>query len=190
MATVAAEEKIYTPDDLLRMEKLGEPIKYDLIDGRLVERHMGTASGLVEMNLGGMLSVFVRTQQLGWVLGPSTGYQIFGRDGNNVRYADGSFLSRDRIPAGGPPRGHMRIAPDLAIEVVSPKDLAEELEQKIEDYLQVGIRLIWVVFCNTRRVMVYRRRNGITRLSPADELSGEDVVPGFACPVADVFAGL
>jgi Uma2 family endonuclease len=188
MSIVVDPEKLYTPEDLLLMEDGGR--HYDLIDGRLVERHLGTKAGLIEASIIGPLAMFVRTERLGWVLGPSTGYQVFGPSKNNVRFMDGSFVARGRLANDQVPKGHMRIHPDLAVEAVSPNDLAEDVETKIEEYLQVGVRLLWVAFANTRRIMVYRAGGNVTRLTPTDELSGEDVVPGFRWRVEEVFFGV
>jgi len=186
MATVSTEAR-YTPEDLLFME---DGHRYELIDGRLVERHMGALASLIGSTLMTLVGIHVRAQRLGLVFNPECGYQIFGKEGNNVRFADGSFIRRGRLPDDRPPNGHMRMAPDLVVEVVSPNDLAYEVEQKVEDYLQVGVRLIWVVFPNTCRVMVYRPDGKVARLIATDELSGEDVIPGFTCRLDEVFAGI
>lgn len=184
---IVSAERTYTPDDLLLTS---DGPRHDLIDGQLVERHMGSEAGLVNLALTLLLGSFVRDRGLGIVLPSEAGYQIFGPQGNNVRFPDASFVARGRLPNERVPRGHMRIVPDLVLEVVSPRDEAEEAEQKIENYLEVGVRLIWVVFPSTRRIMVYRINGTVARLRSTDELNGEEVVPGFACPVAAVFAGV
>jgi Uma2 family endonuclease len=117
---------------------------------------------------------YVATSQRGLVLGADCGYQIFPDDANRVRFPDGSFIRSGRLPHDAPPRGHVRIVPDLVIEVVSPNDLAWEVELKVTEYLQAGVPLLWVFYPDTRTVWVYRA-------------SGEDVLPGFTCLVAEVF---
>jgi Uma2 family endonuclease len=84
------------------------------------------------------------------------------------------------------PKGWAKIVPDLAVEVVSPNDLAEDLEEKIVDYEKVGVPLVWVMNPRSRTVMVYRGDGSVSRLHEDDELSGEDVIPGFRCPVRDI----
>jgi Uma2 family endonuclease len=186
MATVSLEEQ-YTAEDLLAME---DGHRYELIHGRLVERAMGAKAGLVAANMIALLRPYVRGKDAGFVFTSDCGYQYIPNELRHVRYPDGSFVRRGRLPNDEPPDGHIRLAPDLAIEVVSPNDLAYEVEEKIEEYLHYGVRLIWLIYPSTQRVHVFRPSNQITRLTPADELSGEDVVPGFACSVADLFQGL
>jgi Uma2 family endonuclease len=80
------------------------------------------------------------------------------------------------------------IAPDLAVEVVSPSDRAAEVLAKVAEYLEAGTRLVWVVYPQTQKIVVYRPSADVQMLSVSDTLEGGDVVPGFACPVAEVFA--
>jgi Uma2 family endonuclease len=85
------------------------------------------------------------------------------------------------------PEGHIRLAPDLAGEVVSPNDLAYEIDEKVEEFLAAGTTLVWVINPATRTVRAHRAdRPGVT-LRADDELTGEDVPPGFRCNVADLF---
>jgi Uma2 family endonuclease len=115
------------------------------------------------------------------------GYQIFKPNRDRVRYADGSFIRTGRLPNNEPPAGHCRIAPDLVIEAVSPNDTAPEVEQKVEEWLDAGVRLVWVIFPETQRIYVHRDDRTVSRLGTADELSGEKVLPGFKCRVATIF---
>jgi Uma2 family endonuclease len=85
------------------------------------------------------------------------------------------------------PKGHVRIAPDLAVEVVSPRDLAPELDEKLEDYRKAGVRLVWVISPESRTVTIYRGDGSVSRLHEDDVLSGEDVIPGFRCEVRSPF---
>jgi len=174
----------YTPEDLLSMEG-GH--RYDLVNGQLVERHMGAESSRIAQLINQRIGLFADSQQRGLVWGPDCGYQIFTDDPNKVRYPDGSFITRGRLPDDLPPRGHMRIPADLMIEVVSPHDLAWEVDHKVDEFLRAGVRLIWVLYPDTRTVLVYRPGSAVTRLSNADELSGEDVLPGFTCRINELF---
>jgi Uma2 family endonuclease len=80
------------------------------------------------------------------------------------------------------------MAPDLAVEVVSPSNTAAEILDKVADYLDAGSRLVWVVEPTGRRVTVYRSRNEIHLLQEDGALDGYDVLPGFSVPVAEIFA--
>ena len=78
--------------------------------------------------------------------------------------------------------------PDFAAEVVSPKDRSERVQQKIMDYKDAKVRLIWVISPETRTVLIRRLDGTCAEVGEAGELSGEDVIPGFTCKVADLFA--
>lgn len=84
----------------------------------------------------------------------------------------------------------MQIPPDLALEVISPNDVAEQMEIRIVDLLGAGVQLLWVIYPATRTVYVFRQGGTVARLSEADSLSGEDVLPGFSCRVSELFVGI
>lgn len=174
-----------SPEELLNLE---DGHRFELIDGQLVERKMGAKASLIAGTIIHLLHQHVRAGSLGLIFATDCGYQIFPNTPNRVRFPDGSFIRRGQLPNDEPPEGHVRIAPDLVVEVVSPNDLAEEVEEKIEDYLQAGVPLIWVVYPSTRRVMVYRPDGRCTRLTDAQELDGEGVLQGFRCRVEELFA--
>jgi Uma2 family endonuclease len=186
METSVAERE-YTPEDILHME---DGHRYELIDGQLVEKPMGAQSSRIAVILIRLLDTHAAAHHLGLVFATDCGYQIFCSQATKVRFPDASFIARGRLPNDRPPPGHVRIAPDLVVEVVSPNDLAYEIEQRVEDYLGAGVHLMWVVYPNTRRIMVFRKAGAISRLGEAEQLEGEDVIPGFACPVAELFAGI
>jgi Uma2 family endonuclease len=105
-----------------------------------------------------------------------------------VRRADVSFIRRERYSWDQLTHdGFMTLAPDLAVEVVSPNDYGREIEEKVDDYLRAGVPLVWVVYPEIRVVHVYRGDGTAGRFRGADELSGEDVLPGFRCKVDDLF---
>lgn len=173
-----------TPEELLEMP---DGHRFELIDGELVERNMGAESSRIAQIINRRIDNYAEERNLGLVWGPDCGYQIFPDDPDKVRYPDGSFIASGRLPGDEPPRGHVRIAPDLALEVVSPNDLAWKVDEKVQDYLDAGVRLVWVVFPDTRAVFVYRPDADVKRLTPQDHLSGEDILPGFSVPVAELF---
>jgi Uma2 family endonuclease len=174
----------YTPEDLLAMP---DGHRFDLVDGHLVERNMGAESSWIALQINRYLGNYAEVSQHGLVLGPDCGYQIFPDDPNRVRFPDGSFLRSGRLPNDALPRGHIRVVPELVLEVVSPNDLAWEVDLKVTEYLQAGVPLIWVFYPDTRTVSVYRADGKAARLGVGETLSGAEVLPGFTCPVADVF---
>ncbi|MBM3224539.1 MAG: Uma2 family endonuclease [Candidatus Tectomicrobia bacterium] len=184
MATAPVVSQRYTPEDLLAMP---EGHRFDLVDGCLVERPMGAESSWIAQQVNHRLCTYADTSRGGLVLGPDCGYQIFPEEPNRVRFPDGSFIHRGRLPHDLPPRGHVRIVPDLVIAVVSPNDLAWEVEMKVADYGRAGVPLLWVIYPDTRTIWVYRGRDQIRHLHMGDTLSDADILPGFTCPVAAVF---
>jgi Uma2 family endonuclease len=172
-----------TPEDLLNMP---DSKSYELVDGRLVERKMGTESSWVAGQLLERIAKFCRDQRLGWAFPSDTGYQCFPHDPSLIRKPDVSFVRYGRFPGGVLPKGWTRIPPDLAIEVLSPNDTTYELDEKLEDFKKAGVPLIWVINPNSRVVSVIRGDGSVSRLSAADELQGEDVIPGFRCAVSEI----
>jgi Uma2 family endonuclease len=185
MAT--AVEIRYTPEDLLGMRDEG---RYELIDGQLVERNMGAKSSRVATKLLFFMMQFVEAGKRGIVFQSDCGFQSFPDDPTRVRYADCSFIRTGRLPGDKPPDGHCRVCPDLVVEAVSPNDTAHELEAKVQEWLRAGVRLVWVAYPDTHSVHVFRADGSTVRLNNDDELSGENVLPGFTCRVADIFQGL
>lgn len=179
-----AEAIRYTPEDLLTMP---DNKQYELVNGQLVERSMGSESDWVGLEINVRLREFVRANKLGFIFGPTSGYQCFRHDRKQVRKPDGSFIAAGRLPGDRVPKGHIRIVPDLALEVVSPKDSYSTVDTKIHEYLDAGVRLVWVINPDTRTVKVYRQDDRRpVELTDGDQLDGADVLPGFRCAVTDI----
>ena len=123
---------------------------------------------------------------IGQGFGAETGFKI-ASDPDTVRAADIAFVRRERIPEAGIPKNFWELAPDLVVEVLSPGDTYGEVEDKVEDWLNAGVRAVWVVNSKRRGVTIYRSTTDVTRLSEGDELDGGDVVPGFRCQVSEIF---
>jgi Uma2 family endonuclease len=183
MSTITTKSQ-YTPEDLLNMP---DGDLYELVDGRLVERNMGSWPALVGGRLLQYLNNFSDQNPAGWALSGECSYQCFPDAPSKVRKPEFSFIRLGRLPDERLPEGHIRIAPDVAVEVVSPNDLDYETDQKVEEYLRAGVSLVWVINSESRTVLIYRKDGSINGLRENDELSGEDVIPGFHCRVGDLF---
>jgi Uma2 family endonuclease len=185
MTTAAAR---FTAEDLLT---LPDAVNYELVDGNLVERHGGAESSAIATAVGACLGAFARARNVGRVFASSCGYQCFRDHPDWVRKPDVSFIRMGRLPEERIPQGHIPIPPDLAVEVVSPGDLAFEIDDKVELYLSAGVRLIWVVSPKTRGVRIHRPKDAqagpISGLTESQRISGEDVLPGFECDIAEFF---
>ncbi len=162
----------------------------ELIEGEIV--HMsppGGMHGVVGGALLGLLGAYVRKQRLGVLVAAETGF-VVSRSPDTVLAPDGAFVRRDRIQAAGIPRAYFTEAPALVWEVVSPGDTVSEVAAKMRRWLQFGVELAWVVDPVGRTVTVYRAADDIRVLTEKDVLDGENVVPGFECQIAELFADL
>ncbi len=117
---------------------------------------------------------------------PDAGYQCFPHDPSLVRKPDVSVVKYGRFPGGVLPKGWAKIVPDLVVEVVSPGDTVYDLEEKLDDYRKVNVPLVWVINAKSRNVRVHRANGSVSELHENDELSGEDVIPGFRCPITEI----
>jgi len=159
---------------------------YEFVGGQPVEKHMGAESSEVSATLTILVGASVRQHNLGRMYDAQTGFQCFPHKPMLVRKPDVSFVAAAR-QSGPSPKGNMRIAPDLAAEIISPHDTYESVEEKVGNYRSAGVRLIWIVSPGFKTVLVRRLDRTCAELDDTGTLSGEDVVPGFTCPVADLF---
>ena len=165
--------------------------RFEWVNGQLKEKpNMGAKANRIATVLAVLLDAHARANHLGLVFTEGCGYQAFPSEPKRVRFPDVSFVARGRLPNDEPPDGHMRIPPDLEVEVVSPNDLAVDLEARVSDYLAVGVRLLWIIYPGSRSVWIVRHDGTAARLIEAQELSGEDLIPGFTCPLRTLFADL
>jgi Uma2 family endonuclease len=175
-----------TADELFAMPADG--FRYELVNGEI--RRMppaGSEHGAVIMNIGAPLHQFVKAHGLGVVFGAETGFKI-ASDPDTVRAPDLTFVRRERIPEAGIPRGFWPGAPDLAVEVISPSDTYTEVEEKVNDWLNAGARMVLVLNPRTRAVSMYTSQTKkVVRLTESDTLDGGEVLQGFTCRVAELF---
>lgn len=182
MATV--EQQIFTPEDLLKMP---DGKHFELVDGELVEKEMSIVSGWVTSQIAGSLNAYVRANHLGLVITEVGSYRCFPDKPDQVRRPDVAFVARGRLSPDQFQEGHCPIAPDLVVEVVSPNDLYYEVDHKVTEYLNAGVRLVWVFNPNERNVRVFAADGSVQQKGESDELDGGDVVPGFRVPVRELF---
>lgn len=184
MSTAAARR--LTPDDLLRLPDDGKV--YELIDGELKEKPVSKESSRIGVRFARFLDVFCDAHNAGWVYGPDSGFRCFPDDPGRVRKPDVAFVSVARMPVETyEDEGFCTTAPDLVVEVVSPNDLASEVEEKRDEWLAAGVRTVWIVHPETRTVHAHTSAGGYAFLREADTLTAPDLLPGFAVPVADLF---
>jgi Uma2 family endonuclease len=156
-----------------------------MVEGEDAERKGGAKAGRVAVIVSELL--LQHTDASTWLFGAKCGYRIFPHGSRLVRYPSVSLVRRDRFPGGEPPDENLELVPDLVVEVLSPNDLAEDVEKRLMDYVRVGVPLVWVLYPKTRCVRVLRAGGGAAQLQASDQLSGEDVLPGFVCRVEQLF---
>lgn len=183
--SIASPPRRYTAADLLTMP---DGDRFELVDGELVELEMSNESSWIAGEIYRRIANWATEKALGWAFPDNTSYQCYPWDEDRVRKPDASFVAKGRLPDGPLPVEHCTVAPDLAVEVVSPHDLYYDVEEKVLEYLRVGVRLVWVVTPSTRTIMVHRADAASPlHLTEAAELTGDPELPGFHCRVGELF---
>jgi len=146
----------------------------------------GVRSGMIKTAITLALYEFVKTRKLGFALGFGMCYALC--DGPaTVRRPDTSFVARERVP----PNALVEDIPlpplDLAVEVVAPDERADEVQQKVCEYLDAGVRLVWVFWPDSRSVIIHTSDAEPHQLTEQDTLDGGSVLPGFSVSVAELF---
>ena len=163
---------------------------YEVVDGEVYRLSgSGMEHGIRGMRLAAALGSYVYQHSLGEVLHPDTRY-VLAEDEDGIRLMRGpdlSFIRREHMPLPPYPPGFVRLVPDLIVEVRSPHDTFSELQRRINDFLEAGTRLAWLVDPLKRTVTVFAPEREPHTLDAAAELDGEDVVPGFRLSVATIF---
>jgi Uma2 family endonuclease len=185
MARMVDTKRVTTADELFRMPDDG--LRHELVRGELRSvMPAGSEHGSVGVRLAASLCHYVEGAALGEVFNADTGFRLASSP-DTVRAPDLAFVHRDRIEPGSLPKGYWPGAPDLAAEVVSPGDSRREVQEKVFEWLEAGARMVLVLEPDDRTVTVYRSRDSVRILGPDDVIDGEDVVPGWRCPVRALF---
>ena len=176
-------QEIPAPDTMTLEEFLENDLEgYEYVKGELVPMPPTSMKhGEISSNVILHLSLHVFEHQLGCLYTAGTTFLL----GDRAVKPDIAFVSTDRLPDNREQASP--IPPDLAVEVVSPSDKHYDVTEKALAYLRSGTRLVWVIEPVAKTVMIYRSETDSTVLNYEDTLTGEDVVPGFACPVAQLF---
>jgi Uma2 family endonuclease len=157
----------------------------ELIDGVLVEKPMGSFESVTTVVLLEYLRAYLRRNRIGVLTGPDGPLRLAP---GLVRLPDISFVSRHRLPGGKLARGMViQVAPDLAIEVLSPGNTEGEMSRKLRELFAGGTRLAWLIEPELRNVRVYHSPDEYRLLTQNDTLDGEDVLPGFTLSLREFF---
>ena len=177
---------LLTAEEFARLPQPEDDSLQELVNGVVVTVPPSSFHhGRVCMELVMRLGDCVEDRSVGVVTCNNSGV-ILGRNPDTVRGPDLAFWSHERMP--DPPRhGYATVAPDLAIEVLCASDTFGMVHFKVRQYLDAGVRLVWIIDPEANAVVVFRPGPGSTILANGETLSGEDVLPGFSCPVAELF---
>ena len=184
----AAGSVIVTPDQFLHHPAAND--RTELVRGHIqVMTPASAAHGLVSGTMFHLLAAHVRHHKLGACFADSTGYTLPNLP-NTVRAPDASLVRRERLPANGVGTDFLEMAPDLAVEGLSPSESRAEVASKVEDYRVAGTPLIWLIDPATRTVTVICTAEADVTLGAGQVLTGGNVLPGFNCEVRELFEGL
>ena len=174
-----------TGKDVLRI-KAKEGVLCELIDGTLVEKPMGFNESDIGVKIILILGAFLQDRDLGKLLGADGPVKLRKR---RIRMPDVAFYGWHHFPGRAKPTvGIPAIFPDLAVEVISPKNTKKEMARKLREYFKAGTQLVWYVYPKTKTVDVFTSPTEMKTLTASDTLSGGNVLPGFKVKVAKVFA--
>ena len=181
----AKKTKLVTAEDLMRLSAKG--FRGELIRGVLYEEMpVGRPHAKIVVKLVYLLLSFTMPRRLGTVFAADLGVWL-ERAPDTVRAPDVAFISAERLPLDDDSPGYSDIAPDLAVEVVSPRDSRPYIRGKARMWLDNGVRLVWAVHPRNRTVDVYVNDVPVITLAENDTLDGGEVLPGFSCRVSEIF---
>jgi Uma2 family endonuclease len=191
MALPEIGERLYSAEDFWEFSHLpdNQSKRLQLIEGVIHEMPpAGGEHGGMALDLGSLIRGHVKAHDLGYTTAAETGYILFNNpDGKDTVVApDVGFIAKARLPQGLP-KGYIPLAPDLAVEVVSPGDSADGIDQKVVLYLRYGTRLVWIWYPKTKTVIAHTT-TGLQRFGISDTLDGGDVLPGFKLSIREIFS--
>ena len=178
--------KVWTDEELMALPQDG--YKRELLQGEIIMSPAGSEHGRISFLVAAAIDRHASPHGLGVVFDSSTGFRLTP---DELLSPDAAFVGKARL-AGQKrlPRGFFPGAPDLVVEVLSPSDTSERMHEKLSRYFAHGTRLAWVINPAERNALVYRAPEADRLLRVTDALDGEDVLPGFRLPLAELFAEL
>jgi Uma2 family endonuclease len=160
-----------------------DDLDYEIVDGQKEVKMAGARHGRIGARLITKLGVYLESNPIGGVYLSNTTFQI----GTNERMPDVSFVSAARFPEEGEPLGKWEIAPDIAVEVISPTDIWDKVNAKVREYFDAGVQQVWLISQPEQQVMIYDSPTQIRVVAVNQDLTSETLLPGFKCRVADLF---
>jgi len=181
MAETTTAKRKMTEEEFMRLPDDGR--KYELVDGEAKEVPAGVKHDAIVAHIIVLLAPFVKN--LGFLAASSAGFRMVT---GNIRSPDVSFVLRERLPEGKPPKGFMDGAPDLAIEVISPNEDWVDMGRKLGEYFMSGAKQVWLIDPDAVTVTVYKSLTDVQVFHADDEIAGGDLLTEFRCKVANLVA--
>ena len=180
---IALDSRRLTIDEFSRHS---ERNRSELVGGQLVERWVGARAGSIVSNIAAILGPYLKSRKLGTLYSSRAGYAFLAAE-QTLRFPDASFVSKGRLPDGKVPEGYFHLAPDFAVEVVSPNDGGCEIQEKVEEYLAAGTRAVAVIYPRAEVVLVFHADGRVLKFTTSMTLEIPELFPAFGCPVAELF---
>jgi Uma2 family endonuclease len=175
-----------TEEDVVRHLDGDDKRIYELVDGFLVEKVMGMRESMIDAEVVRQLGNFLEEKDLGVAFTADGPIRI--RKGR-IRFPDTGFVSWNQLPGGEvPPEAILDAAPDLVVEVISEGNTPREMELKLKDYFQAGVRLAWYIYPKTETAVAYTSPTAGKPIDKDGVLDGGKVLPGFKLPLKKLFA--
>jgi Uma2 family endonuclease len=185
-STAPSADRLVTADELLLIPDDG--FRRELVRGEVrVMTPAGRPHGRVASRILSRLERHVEARSLGESYAAETGFRLTS-DPDTVLAPDASFVRRERLEKMGETEGFIPGAPDLAVEVISPRDSFADVEDKVSKWIGAGCRMVVVVNPRSRLTWVYQPDSHAVSLTDGDVLDGGDVVPGWKLPLRELFA--
>ena len=171
---------------------LGSDVNAEIIDGELVIMSPNKGEhGHLEARISGFLLNFTGARKLGRVFSDTTAFILRENPGQGLkdsRVPDVSYVSYERLPLDAILKELLHVAPNLAVEVISPSEKTRDMIAKTEFYLEYGVEQVWLVFPDDQEIRVCTPAHPLGKAySMADTLTGGDLLPGFSIPIRAIF---
>lgn len=179
-------KKQYTAEEFEAIAALSENVdrRLELVDGEIIEVVSNAYASKIAALILGALVFYLKGNPIGHVTGADGGYRV----GNDDYIPDVGYISKARLPDYPHDVAYLPLAPDLAVEVVSPSDSLKKVMDKVANYLAAQV-VVWVVYPADQEIKVYAPGKQVKTRGVDDVLEGGDVLPGFTLAVRDIFEG-
>jgi len=166
------------------LEKMSLPMPAELYNGKVVFKMANPLHSAIQAAVSGEIYIYLKQKPIGMVW-TEAHFKLWPERDDHARIPDVSFIVKERLPKDW--LHYPAMAPDLAVEILSPTDSFEATMEKVDEYLRQGTQIVWVVITSTREVIVCTAEG---KHFVKNVLTAPQLLPGFELPVKTIFAGL